>query len=285
MELNYIKDVLVAMTTIVTALGVLIKTLNKFFLDTIKSRYKMIPGKQSLFDTVLKSIMIFMSLISVLSSVIMVTYSLLNKGNNLNANELLNLSTNIYQIIGILIAILFYYLIFGTQYVFCRLQNMVIVKFEKKSMESNNKRKINTKSKYFSFKYIKNALNRIKNIKVKYFNIINLVISCCLGGSSLIGILLYIFKGIKKEDMQSILILGLIGIVSIISFIISISLLDVIELVHNNYIYEIVMEQGIIRCGCYLEYDDHYLVIENKKERYINKGKVKEIIKSKSLII
>ncbi|WP_017210693.1 hypothetical protein [Clostridium beijerinckii] len=282
MELNYIRDVLVSITTIITVLGVFIKTLNKFFLETIKSRYKMIPGKQSIFDTVLKSIMVFISTVSALFSVIMVTYSLIKRGSNLNTNELLKLSANIYQFIGFVIAILFYYLIFWTKKVFSRLQRMFIYKIEKKSTESQNRSK---KSMCSFEKYIRNILNKIKNVSVRNLNIINIIISTFLGSSSLILILVYAIKGIKKEDMESVFILCLIGMVSLISFIISISLVNVVEMLNSNYIYTIFIEQEIIICRCYLEYDEYYLVLENRNERYISKGKVKEIRKSKGFEI
>lgn len=285
MELNYIRDVLVAMTTIITALGIFVKTLNKFFLETIKSRYKMIPGKQSIFDTVLKSIMVFISTVSVLFSVVMVTYSLIKKGSNLNTNELLNLSANIYQFIGLVIAILFYYMIFFTRVVFSKLQSMFVDKIERKPTVSQRKNKIFKKCMFSFFIYVRNILNKIKNISVKNLNIINVIISTFLGSSSLILIILYIFNGIKKEDTQSVLIVCLIGMVSLISFIISISLLNVVEMVNSDYIYTIVIEKEMIICRCYLEYDEHYLVLENGNERYISKGKVKEIIKSKLLKI
>lgn len=281
MELNYIRDVLLAMTTIITVLGVFIKTLNKFFLETIKSRYKMIPGKQSIFDTVLKSIMVFISIVSIIFSFIMVTYSVIKKGSNLNANELLNLNANIYQFIGFGIAMLFYYLMFGTQEVFNRLQRMFIDKIQKKSPESKSKSKILKKSMYSFYIYIGNTLNIIKNVSVRKLNIINIIISTFLGSSSLILIISYILKGIKKEDLESVFILVLIGMFSLISFIISISLLNVVEIVNSNCIYKIVMEQEIIICRCYLEYDEYYLILENGDERYISKGKVKEIIKSR----
>lgn len=281
MELNYIRDVLLAMTTIITVLGVFIKTLNKFFLETIKSRYKMIPGKQSIFDTVLKSIMVFISIVSIIFSFIMVTYSVIKKGSNLNANELLNLNANIYQFIGFAIAMLFYYLMFGTQEVFNRLQRMFIDKIQKKSPESKSKSKILKKSMYSLYIYIGNTLNIIKNVSVRKLNIINIIISTFLGSSSLILIISYILKGIKKEDLESVFILVLIGMFSLISFIISISLLNVVEIVNSNCIYKIVMEQEIIICRCYLEYDEYYLILENGDERYISKGKVKEIIKSR----
>ena len=281
MELNYIRDVLVSITTIITVLGVFIKTLNKFFLETIKSRYKMIPGKQSIFDTVLKSIIAFISTVTIIFSFIMVTYSVIKKGNNLNANELLNLNVNIYQFIGLGIAMLFYYLMFGTQEVFGRLQSKFIDKIEKKSTESQNKSIIFTKSMYSFLLHIGNTLNIIKNVSERKLNIINIIISTFLGSSSLILILAYVIKGIKKEDIESILILGLISMVSLISFIISISLVNVMDMLNSNYIYTIVFEQEIIICSCYLEYDEHYLVLENGNERYISKGKIKEIRKSK----
>lgn len=64
MNLSSIRDVLVIITTIATILGVCIKTLNKFFLEKIKCKYKMIPGRQSLFDTILKSIIFFIVIFS-----------------------------------------------------------------------------------------------------------------------------------------------------------------------------------------------------------------------------
>ncbi|MFW2504386.1 hypothetical protein [Clostridium diolis] len=280
-ELNYIRDFLVAMTTIITVLGVFVKTLNKFFLETIKSRYKMIPGKQSIFDTVLKSIMVFISTVSIIFSFIMVTYSLVKKGSNLNANELLNLSANIYEFIGFGVAMLFYYLLYGTLDVFSRLQSIFVDKFEKKSTENQRESKNLKKSMYSFLKHIGSKLNIFKNIGIKKLNIINLIISAFLGSCSLILIVSYILKGIKKEDLESVFILVMIGMFSLISFIISISLLNVVEIVNSNCIYKIVMEQEIIICRCYLEYDEHYLVLENGNERYISKGKVKEIIKSK----
>lgn len=75
MLLSAIRDSLVILTTIVTILGVCIKTLNKFFLENIKSRYKMIPGKQSIFDTIFKSIVYFSVAIVIIIAFIMVTYT------------------------------------------------------------------------------------------------------------------------------------------------------------------------------------------------------------------
>lgn len=285
MSLNFTRDILVVITTIATVLGIFIKTLNKFFLETIKCRYKMVPGKQSIFDTILKSIMLIISAISVLFSFVMVLYTLIQKGNNISANELLNLSTNIYQLIGFIVAMLFYCLMFMTQKVFRKLQNMFIKKMGENLHKYYGKSKVLSKNSNSLMKYIKNIIDKINSIDIKKMNIINILISMFFVGSSLSLISLYITKGISKEDIESVCILSLIFMVGLISLVISISLINVVEIVQNNYIYEIVMDQEIILCRCYLEYDEHYLIIHRENERYICKGKVKEIRKFKGFKI
>lgn len=285
MNLSSIRDVLVIITTIATILGVCIKTLNKFFLETIKCKYKMIPGRQSLFDTILKSIIFFIVIFSGIISIIMVTYTIFVKGNNLNTNDLLNLNANIYELIGLIIALLFYYIIFSTRIVFKVLEDMFLQKVEENFNKRYNKRKKFDSNSIFLLKYIEKILDKFKNSSIKKVNVINILIAMFFVIMSVSLISMYIIKGINKDDIESICILSLIGIAGLICCVISISLLDVVEVVHNNYVYEIAMEQEIIICRCYLEYDEHYLVLQGGNQRYISKGKVKEIKKSKGFQI
>ncbi|WP_216820054.1 hypothetical protein, partial [Zoogloea sp. LCSB751] len=54
--LSLIRDIFVICTTSVTVSGICTKTLNNLFLDIVKSKYRNIPGKQALFNTVFKCI-------------------------------------------------------------------------------------------------------------------------------------------------------------------------------------------------------------------------------------
>lgn len=281
MNLSLIRDVLVVITTIITILGVFIKTLNKFFLETIKCKYKMIPGKQSLFDTILKSIIFFFVIFSGIISIIMVTYTIYKGGSNLNTNDLLDLNANVYELTGFIIALLFYYIIFSTRIVFKVLEDLFLQKVEQDFSKKYGKRKNVNSSSIVLLKYIKKILSKFKCISIQKVNTFNILIAMFFVILSASLIITYIIKGVNKDDMESIYILSLIGIAGLICSVISISLLDVVEVVHNNYVYEIAMEQEIIICRCYLDYDEHYLVLQGGNQRYISKGKVKEIRKSK----
>ncbi|MZK50957.1 hypothetical protein [Clostridium beijerinckii] len=281
MNLSLIRDVLVVITTIITILGVCIKTLNKFFLETIKCKYKMIPGKQSLFDTILKSIIFFLVIFSGIISIIMVTYTIYKGGSNLNTNDLLDLNANVYELTGFIIALLFYYIIFSTRIVFKVLEDLFLQKVEQDFSKRYGERKKFNSSSIVLLKNIKKILSKLKFISIKKVNAFNILIAMFFVILSASLIITYIIKGVNKDDMESIYILSLIGIAGLICSVISISLLDVVEVVHNNYVYEISMEQEIIICRCYLEYNEHYLVLQGGNQRYISKGKVKEIRKSK----
>lgn len=285
MNLSSIRDALVIITTIITILGVCIKTLNKFFLETIKCKYKMIPGKQSIFDTILKSIIFFIVIFSAIISIIMVTYTFLKGGSNLNTNDLLNLNANVYELIGFIVALLFYYIIFSTKEVFKVLEDMFIQKLEENYNKKYHRRQQLNVNSFFLLKYIKKILDKIKSISIKKVNIINTLIAMSLAIMSVSIIIMYIIKGVNKNDIESIYVLSLIGIAGIICAVISISLIDVVEIVMNNYIYKIITEQENIICKCYLEYNECYLIYQNGSERYISKGKVKEIRKSKGFRI
>lgn len=112
-------------------------------------------------------------------------------------------------------------------------------------------------------------------------NFINIFIALFLLILSIISIFPYMINGVKKEYIETICTISLIGMTGLISLIISISLLNVIEMLESNCMYEIIIEQEVIMCRCYLEYEEYYLIFVNGMERYINKSKIKEVRKLK----
>lgn len=251
MDLSHIKDLSLSLTTIITVLGIYTKTFNKLFLDIVKSRYNNVPGKQPLFDTIIKSIMyIFCG-----TEIVTLIVSLIFQGKDKILGE--GFKMNMDSIIGYALAILFGGLIYIFINSFSNLTLAFINKFENRRGLSTEKiRKINKFNLYGSVFYL-------------------IICICALG--------VYIKSSktnlLTSKDINAIVTIFSVTVISFTFCICSFSFKVIIEFLANNDTYIIYVEDESIYCSCYLEYEDHYLIRKNERDRYISRSKVKEIQK------
>ncbi|NFN81862.1 hypothetical protein FDB25_15845 [Clostridium botulinum] len=256
MKLAIIRDEILLLTSLITLLGIVIKVINNFFLDFIKRRYENIPGKQSLFDTILKSIFYVICGVEFIGLIISYFMGVINKTNYGSLG-------NVYIIFGIIVTFLFTYFIYSSVFILFDCEKIFINKLENKiTLDKNKVNKLNLR-------------NKINMYIALFFSVTNI----CL-----IGIYIIASKEsiLSHEDINSVITVSLIAIISITFFIYSYSLKTIIISLKDNYIYIINTEGSEIYCNSYLEYKEYYLIIKDNMEIYINKNKVKEIIKIRS---
>nr|DAQ80633.1 MAG TPA: hypothetical protein [Inoviridae sp.] len=258
-KISLIRDTLVVITTAATILGIFIKTLNNLLLDCIRNKYINVPGKQSNFDAVTRSISYMLIYVSIINSFIRLGVIIYNPSILINTTVI---PENGIQVIALILAILFTFIVIYTSQLFLH-----SIQEARKKLEENFKNEIRKQNKKTIFDN-------------KCINIANKIISIIFTGSSVALILfVYIPNGITPQNRSEILTITFFGLVSLSTFIISNSITPIVNTLKNEYLYYLVTKSETIVCEFFLEYPECYLVIENGSERYINKSEVKEIKK------
>lgn len=264
--MNYItivRDILVIITTSVTMLVVFIKALNNLFLDCIKNTYMNVPAKQSIFDTVIKTVSYIAWVISIITMffrlVVLITYD----STGIIDNTII--PKNIIQFIALVIAILFVYIIICTVRIFINTELKLIqtIKYKDKYVKSRKKYK----------------LDEFFNKHIIGINLFNKIISAFFTGLSIVSIIYIFILGEIKQSIGTGITIILIGIVGLSMFIISNSMSPVLKMLKKQDLYYVITKSETIICGFFLEYLDYYLVVDKNSERYISRGEIKEIRK------
>ena len=270
MDITKIRDYLLVATTIVTIIGVLIKTLNNFFLDIIKNNFRIIPAKQNIYDTVIKAITYTLLCIEMIIAIPLIAGSIVNATKTESGSH----EFTLLSLLMFIVVILFIYIIISTMLVGNYLSGCLIDIF-------NDNR----------VKEIKDTNNPISKIrvylrdKVHIINFINIVFSLVYTSiSCIIFVILWLnYMGTEPgTDINSFLTIGVILLLSFSMFIISNSVRPALEVIYNKYIYIIKTKSDIsLVCNLYFEYDEHYLVLKNGEQTFISKQEIKEIQKKK----
>ncbi len=258
-KISLIRDTLVVITTAATILGIFIKTLNNLFLYCIRNKYINVPGKQSNFDAIARSVSYMLISVSIINSFIRLIVIIYNPSILVNTTVI---PENGIQVIALISVILFAFIVIYTGQLFLH-----SIEEARKEIEEKFKDEIKKQNKKTIFDN-------------KWINITNETISIIFIGTSIALILfVYIPNGIKVQNMSEILTITFLGLVGLSMFIISNSIRPIINTLKNEYLYYLVTKSETIVCKFFLEYPEYYLVIEKGSERYINKSEIKEIKK------
>ncbi|MDR3597723.1 hypothetical protein [Clostridium sp.] len=261
--MSNIRDILVIITTIITILGVFIKALNNLFLDCIKNKYMNVPAKQSIFDTVFKSISYIALVIDIIYMFFMLAVVIKSDSAELIDNTII--PKNTIQSIALVIVLLFMYIILSTGQIFISTVEALrkTIKTKDKSLKSERKYRL----KAFFYKYIIGI------------NLINKIISISFAGLSTITIIYISMSGTIQQNTGTAITIILIGIVGLSMFIISNSITPALKMLKKQDLYYLITKSDTIICRFFLEYLNFYLIVEKDCERYISRGEIIEIRK------
>ncbi len=266
--MNWVRNFILLLTTLGAVASVYIKISRDFCIELIKSRYKNVPGQQSIFEIVTVWIMYSIFVLDILMLVPLVT-NLLDKfkiGDVIKASSGNNIGI-IANIITFLLAIIIVNAILGPILIY---QN-VKIKFIRK-LEGDFVLKITNRIKVW------NSISIIAPIFVPAISLIVISYNVKIHLSKYQDNFVFT-NNIDEEFMQIIIIILVISFICATSFVIQKSLKELIRSVDENCIYIIKVDNEEIKCNSYLEYKEYYLLFENGMQRYISKNKVKEIKK------
>lgn len=247
------KEIFLAMIAFGTILGFIIKAFNGFFIEYIKTKYKIIQFKQSPFEVILTIVGVIVLLSEFIILGLYIYDSFKNKSNSLIFKSLTNLkiSSDLIDSLSLIIALLI---------LFMMLSLIIILKIKEvfiRKLEYGN---------YFKVK---------KTYKV--INILSISVACILIIFSIIGL----FAQPNKEAFTFIIFLLSI---SLIICLVQISVRGVIKEIEFIDGYIMHFGEEVIHCSCFLEYDDFYLIFANQSKKYIKKSEIKEIKKGDGVI-
>lgn len=265
--MNYLRNLLLTLTTVGAVLSFYIKVCRDFFIETIKLNYKNVPGKQSIFEI----ITIWIMYSSIIIYIVWVIVFILTKGSmmNIKSTDIITQDRVAYLIAAIILIL------------FLNSFSCLVVSFH-------------ILRKYFIYKLERKCIKRVSN-KMRLWIRGSKITSSLL---CLIGMFVIIYYpmlqiSLLKEDRNFIFIntlsveeistfatYGIIAFISLTFFIILNSMEEIAKALNENFTYIILTDTEEIACNIYLEYNEYYLVFRNGVQRYISKSKVKEINKS-----
>lgn len=269
------RNILLVISGMSALLSIYLKTMNSFAIDIIRNKYKNVPGKQPMFNTVIKFISYcFVGIYFVLFSLEIFDFFREKKWQPMIVNPIGK--GGLYAlgaVIGILIIIL------PIISAIISAINLLTIKDEfRKKLESNKYNKISNSTILY---------NRIGIVLSIIVTILWMILLGCIfkdginvvnnGGK-------YIFQNnVSDENMTFIVAMTFLAIIAITSFIVLNSLKEMYTAVNQEESYLLKVNNYEIRCQCYLEYEEYFLIFEKGIERYIKKSEVKEIIKKNEI--
>lgn len=263
MKITIVRDILVIATSIISFLVVYIKIIHSLFMEVIKMKYKDGPGKQSLFGIIVRGT----TYVFIFLYIMLLIYTFASMGDSIKSSMNWN---EIYHSMPILICALLIMIAIATTF-----SNFfhIAVRFQYKIQKPNDN---NLKNKY----EIRNLFNTIFTgliatglaywiyLKFRYEIFLELIEQQVEGANNL------------SDNMNSFLTNCAFELLLLGIFVTCIKLQEIIKDIRSDITYILFYENEEIKCKCYLEYKEYYLIVEeNSIERYINKSKVKEIRK------
>lgn len=250
----YLKNFILTLIGLITFI---VQFSNNFFLETVKSEFSYLPGKEKLLKTIVRLVFYIMLTLEI---PIMV-YSIFNIRSNTNVEVgNLNWITNLINILGWIVIASFLYNCFFIPFIFLETRKRYIEK-----LQNNIKIKFN--------KYPKNGIKFGKG-----FSVISLAINLALTIFSM-----YVFLNTMAEKNNALFLItfGTLNILFNLSvFIILSKLQNIINELESNIQYRICLKSKEVICkSIFLEFDEYYLFINNNEQRFIPKGEVLEIYK------
>lgn len=262
-----IQNLLTALTMIGTLITLHIRVCHNFFMSILKKNYKEVPGEQSIFEMILNWLA-YIGIISyfiIMISLIIASFSKTRvSSNNYSSNTIKVL---VIMTIYIIIFIASCYSCYKISKRFICLQAQFVNKLEGKEIKMD---------KYAHRKNIVDII--IVAIQLMMCSII--IFTIIFDNTTIYNSRIIIFQ--KEDDIPFVLFFAVIAFIMLTSMLIAITMNEVIKTLESNNTY-VLFADSEIRCKCYLEYKNYYLVIKNNTEYYINKSKVNKIIKYRGL--
>lgn len=252
--IDNIRNLFLLLTASGAVIGVYLNSVNNFYYNLIKLKFKNIPVKTSGF----KVIITWISIIAIVFDFIYLGYVIWSffsgggqKDSNINMSNLFSLSGVIAGMI-----VMGFIAFISTIIIFSKIQILFIEKLK-------TNKNINIK-KYF---YYINWSNIIISGIISFFLLFFIVV-------------IFASNLIRYKDVVSSIILFLVVFTG---FILAIALREFINAINDNYEYILIGSKEYV-CKCYIDYDEYYLLFNNGIETYIKKSDIKETIKRKSIV-
>ena len=248
--MDNIRNGVLILTGFGTILSLSIKWANNLILESVRSKLRVVPCRQNLFDTILK-VMICILPIAMVGVII---NSIIRERDN-------------FKNYG-LIEVIFLFLI-----VIATILGLIIAQD-----------KIIKIKKIYIDKLLYNKFDDLSSGDKKFLKI-GIVLSAISGSIStiytIIGIAYYIsdFK-ITENVFISLSISAILAVFNMLLFIIFISTYTILKDLYKKGMYTIILRQGNynIVCPLFLDIDDYYAFNENGRIRYVKQSEVTEII-------
>ncbi|WP_195264079.1 hypothetical protein [Clostridium sp. 1001275B_160808_H3] len=273
--LEKIRNILLLLTALGAVVSIYVKVFNELAIDVIRNKYRNIPGKQSIFNTIINFIIYCFFGIYLIVTIISAV-DLIRTGGWKSVLDVPKVEGG-FEVIAFLVGLLI---------IIISIIPAVVASLNMISMKDNFRDKLENKL----------------NSKIKKSVIIKIIISMLMSTLLTIGWIIlsfniiirginivkdngeYIFENnIVNNDMKFIVIFGFLALISITSFIVLNSLREIYKAVNEDEYYILNTSNGQIYARCYLECEDYFLIFENTMERYIKKNEIKEIRKIKIL--
>ncbi|WP_026888352.1 hypothetical protein [Clostridium beijerinckii] len=265
--MNYLRNLLLTLTTVGAVLSFYIKVCRDFFIETIKLNYKNVPGKQSIFEI----ITIWIMYSSIIIYIVWVIVFILTKGSmmNIKSTDIIT-QDRVAYLIAATILILFLNSFSCLVVSFYMLRKYFIYKLERKCIKRvSNKMRLWIRGS----KITSSLLCLIGMFVIIYYPMLQM--SLLKEDRNFIFI-----NTLSVEEISTFATYGIIAFISLTFFIILNSMEEIAKTLNENFTYIILTDTEEIACNIYLEYNEYYLVFRNGVQRYISKSKVKEINKS-----
>lgn len=248
--MDNIRNGVLILTGFGTILSLSIKWANNLILESVRSKLRVVPCRQNLFDTILK-VMICILPIAMVGVII---NSIIRERDN-------------FKNYG-LIEVIFLFLI-----VIATILGLIIAQD-----------KIIKIKKIYIDKLLYNKFDDLSSGDKKFLKI-GIFLSAISGSIStiytIIGIAYYIsdFK-ITENVFISLSISAILAVFNMLLFIIFISTYTILKDLYKKGMYTIILRQGNynIVCPLFLDIDDYYAFNENGRIRYVKQSEVTEII-------
>lgn len=248
--MDNIRNGVLILTGFGTILSLSIKWANNLILESVRSKLRVVPCRQNLFDTILK-VMICILPIAMIGVII---NSIIRERDN-------------FKNYG-LIEVIFLFLI-----VIATILGLIIAQD-----------KIIKIKKIYIDKLLYNKFDDLSSGDKKFLKI-GIFLSAISGSIStiytIIGIAYYIsdFK-ITENVFISLSISAILAVFNMLLFIIFISTYTILKDLYKKGMYTIILRQGNynIVCPLFLDIDDYYAFNENGRIRYVKQSEVTEII-------
>lgn len=256
MGIEIIRNTLLTITAAATMISVLIKVFNDLFIEVIKSRYRNVPGQQSIIECVIKGILAIVLVVDMIFASMLFIWILLSVINFFVNGFNWALDNNYYYkftpigLVGGIILVLLFIEFVGIVYLFFKLKDGFISKLEGKNIEGIDKCCLNE-------------------------------ILICLIVSALFFLIytIYILSTYSQMSTKEVVTFGILWIHSLAVIVVSLNMIKVYKDIIGKEKYCIYLRNEIKSCNLYLEYKDYYMIYENYTEVYIRKSEVTKITK------